>query len=126
MKIKNKLLFVIFLLIAVGVICFTTYINLASHSLNVLLTVISIFIPLPFLWQTNINNYKGKTKIGKLIAKESGGIGLYLCCHIIFLIIVWILGSFIVNKDDGIVSLVVVLFLVLLVLSYIIFSFFKR
>jgi hypothetical protein len=55
MKIKNKLLFAFFLILEILVVGCATYINTISHTINVLLTVIAVFIPLPCLWQTTLH-----------------------------------------------------------------------
>ena len=101
MKIKNKLLFAFFLILDILVVGCATYINTISHKINVLLTVIAVFIPLPCLWQTNIDDYTAKTKIGKKIVEQITGIGLLLCIHILFLLILHFIGSILISKEEA-------------------------
>lgn len=103
----NKPLFVVFLILDIIVVGAATWAN-CTKGLNVLLSVLAVFAPLPMLWQTEINeSYKPKTKAGKYLMNESGGIGVMLVLHICLLILLWVMGSFAHNTEDGEIALFV-------------------
>lgn len=100
-KIINKPLFILFLVIDILVIGYATWIN-CTKGLNVWLSVLATFIPLPMLWQTDINeSYVPKTKAGKRIMAEDGGIIIVLALHVCLLLVLWVAGSFAHNTEDG-------------------------
>lgn len=105
MKINNKPLFALFLLLDIIVSGAAIYLSCVRGGIVPLLFVVAFFIPLPMLWQTNIIEYKGRTRIGKRIAAESDGNFLFLLAHLLLLFIIWAICSFFVNKEDGIIAL---------------------
>ena len=122
MKIKNKLLFAFFLTLDILVVGCATYINTISHKINVLLTVIAVFIPLPCLWQTNIDDYTAKTKIGKKIVEQITGIGLLLCIHILFLLILHFIGAILISKEEAAPVIFITVFIIAIIAISVLFA----